>query len=229
MSRTTETLLELLGPALEDGLLVLHRTGVPSIAFPHDRVHQAAYGSQPIAQRRARHLGLARRLAGRPEHAAVAAEQYRTVLTEVTHPDERRRVAHLFASAAASARLLADYPATEEFLARALDLLDGDPALRLRLVGERHAALVGLARLDDADDCYAALIAVAPPEQLAPVTALQIGSLSSRGRLPEAIEVGLAQLDRLGCRAPAMESLPAEIDREPRPADGMGGHRCFGG
>jgi diguanylate cyclase (GGDEF)-like protein len=210
---TTETLLELLGPALEDGLLVVHRGGVPSIAFPHDRVHQAAYGSQPSAQRRARHLELARRLAGHPQHAAVAAEQYRTVLAEVTHPDERRRVAHLFASAAASARLLADYAATEEFLARALDLLDSDPALSLRLVGERHAALVGLARLDDADDCYAALTAAVPPERLAPVTALQIGSLTSRGRLPEAIDVGMVELDRLGCRVPTTESLPAQVDR----------------
>ena len=54
---------------------------------------------------------------------------------------------------------LTNYPVAERFLGAALELLDGadglvDAPLRLALQIERHAALVSLGRLEEADDLY---------------------------------------------------------------------------
>ncbi|MDR7277568.1 diguanylate cyclase [Catenuloplanes atrovinosus] len=193
-----------LGPALEDGLLVAAPDG--GVRFRHDRVRQAAYTGRDAADRRARHLRLARRLAAEPGCDGLAAEQYQLVAADVTDPAERRRAVGLLVAAAGHARLVSNYAATEKLLAAAAGLVRGDgpddDGLRLAIDVERHAALIGLARLDEADAVYQAVRAAAPPLRLAPAATLQAGSLTRRGRAAEACDLGLAVLAALGHPVP---------------------------
>ncbi|MDP9792642.1 diguanylate cyclase (GGDEF)-like protein [Catenuloplanes nepalensis] len=195
-----------LGPALTDGLLVAE--GADGVRFRHDRVRQAAYTGPEPEERRARHLRLARRLADRPGCGGAAAEQYQLAAADVTDPAERRRAVELLVAAAGQARLISNFAATEKLLSAAATLLP-DPGgdLRLAIDTERHAALVGLARLDEADAAYRAITAVAAPLRLAPATTLQVGSLLMRGRAEEGCALGLGVLAALGHPVP---DVPAD-------------------
>ncbi|GAB7046928.1 diguanylate cyclase [Catenuloplanes indicus] len=204
---TPETVL---GPALTDGLLVAE--GVDGVRFRHDRVRQAAYTAREPAERAARHLRLARRLAERPRCGGLAAEQYRLAAAEVTDPAERRRAVGLLVAAAAEARLVSNFAATENLLSAAAALMPaGDDELRLAVDVERHAALVGLARLDEADVAYRAVAAAAAPLRLAPAATLQAGSLLMRGRAEEGCALGLGVLAALGHPVPDGESMAAAV------------------
>ncbi|MBW8801043.1 MAG: diguanylate cyclase [Streptomyces sp.] len=203
--------LERLAPALEDGLLVLQPDGARSIGFRHDRIRQAAYTRQDPARRRAAHLRLARALAEEGTHPALAAEQYLFALDDMAEVDERRTVAGLFATAATHARRFADYATAERYLACALELLDaGEDATTYReLEVDRHLALVGLGQHEDADAAYAELVAEGEPP--AACTALQVGSLTGRGRLPEALDLAVAALAQRGAIIPEGDDLMVEV------------------
>jgi diguanylate cyclase (GGDEF)-like protein len=199
-----------LGPALEDGLLVVGEDD--GVRFRHDRVRQAAYGAQDPVDRRARHLRLARRLARDPGGVGLAAEQYQLVMADVTDPGERRDAVGMLVAAAGHARLVSNYAAMENLLAAAAGLLPaGDDALRLTIDMERHAALYALARFDEADDCYARIAAGAGPLPLAPSATLQVGSLTIRGRAQEALELGIGVLTALGHPVPDGAEMAAAI------------------
>ncbi|MFI5845269.1 diguanylate cyclase [Catenuloplanes sp. NPDC051500] len=199
-----------LGPALEDGLLVAHEDD--GVRFRHDRVRQAAYGAQDVVDRRVRHLRLARRLSRDPVGVGLAAEQYQLVAADVTDPGERRDAVGMLVAAAGHARLVSNYAAMENLLAAAAGLLpDDDDALRLTIDMERHAALYALARLDAADDCYARIAAGAAPLRLAPSATLQVGSLTIRGRAQEAFDLGIGVLAALGHPVPGGADMEAAI------------------
>ncbi|GAB7044225.1 MULTISPECIES: diguanylate cyclase [Catenuloplanes] len=199
-----------LGPALTDGLLVAE--GTDGVRFRHDRVRQAAYTVGDPADRAARHLRLARQLADRPGCGGLAAEQYRLAGATVTDPAERRRAVGLLVAAAGQARLLSNYAATETLLSAAAELMpDGDDELRLAVDVERHAALVGLARLDEADAAYRAIAAAATPLRLAPAATLQVGSLMMRRRADEGCALGLSVLAALGHPVPDEAATAAAV------------------
>ena len=206
-----------LAPALEDGLLVAEHGAATSVRFRHDRVRQAAYAGMGETARRALHLRLARMLARSTEYGPFAAEQYLPAIDEVTEQRERRTVAELFTAAAARARLLANYGLMERYLAAAEGMLAADPGadpdLRQRLGIERHTALFGSGRLDEADELYARIAPTIDPVKRAQLAVIQISGLAHRARPQEAVELGVGLLTDLGHPAPMPADLPGEIDR----------------
>ena len=204
---STAALEEQLAPPLDDGLLVMEQGGSPSVRFRHDRVQQAAYGRLEPAARRLLHLALARRLAASPELEVAAGEQYLSAVDLVEDPGERRRVALLFRSAAANARLV-NYPLAERCLRAAITLLSpvqtpADAPLLVALETELHAALYSLARLDEADEVYRSIEARRPDTLgLADAACVQISSITNRGSPRQAVDLGLALLARLGLEIP---------------------------
>ena len=138
---------EALAPALEDGLLVAAAVAdcgeCVATRFRHDRVQQAAYARRPDDARALLHRTLARRLAGVPEFAAMAAEQYLHATGTLSDPDELRRAADLLLDAATEVRLV-NTPLADRLLTAATDALTvagaapGD-ALRLAVQRARHA------------------------------------------------------------------------------------------
>lgn len=205
--------LDRFAPALEDGLLVLDSGS--AVAFRHDRVRQAA---RRAAGPELRHT-VARRLAARPELSAMAAEQYLAVLAEVTEPAERSRVIEILRTAAATVRLT-DPARAEQYLAGASRLAqaagEAGPARDLLTAVriEHHAVLCGLARFDEADEVYAAIERLDPaPLVLAAAATARIGSLRSRNRQAEAVDLGLTRLTRLGTTVPSGAALTEATDR----------------
>jgi diguanylate cyclase (GGDEF)-like protein len=206
-----------LAPALEDGLLVAEHGAATSVRFRHDRVRQAAYAGMTPSDRRARNLALARSLVRFPEYAAVAAEQYLPAVGEVHGEDERRLVVELLTVSAGRARLLANFDLAERYLSAADGLLAAGPTadddLRRRLAIERHTALFGLGRLEEADELYVRVAPTVDPVQRARLAVIQISSLAHRARAQEAVDLGVGLLADLGHPPPAPDDLPAEIDR----------------
>ena len=212
---------ERLGPALEDGLLVMVRGGEGAVRFCHDRVQQAAYGRVLLESRRALHLSLGRRLSARPELGALAAEQYLLTLDALVEPEELSRVAGLFRRAAMGASV-GNTLLAERFLVAALGLVGvprtaSDAALRVALEIDRHAVLYRLARLAEADQLFASIERTcADPLALVEPACVQINSLCNRGRQGEALELGFALLTRLGFAGPGpdrMADIARGIDR----------------
>jgi diguanylate cyclase (GGDEF)-like protein len=215
-------------PALEDGLLALDGGGPDgggSVRIPHDRVRQAVQARGSVAEKAARHLILARRLAATADSeagfATVAAEQYRLVVDQVTDPDERALAVRLFRAATARARLLSSHAVVERFVDAALALLpEGDVAGRVELEIDRHAALFGLGRLAEADESYRFIEAHATnPLRLAEAACTQVSSLTNRGRLPDAVALGLDRLRLLGQPAPAAGNDSDPADSDPAASD----------
>jgi PAS domain S-box-containing protein len=226
-TRSAQNLADQLAPAMEDGLLVGAQARDDVVRFRHDRVQQAAHAGLDGPAGVARHLELARRLAGIPALAGIAAAQYLRAVAQVREPQERRRAATLFRAAAGDLRLL-DYVAAERFLAAARELLTegsglpADPAdtdLLIAVEIEWHAALCSLSRLDDGDAVYASLTRRCDdPARLAPATFLQIGSLTNRQRTAEAMVLGLDALRRLGVAVPEPGQMAAQVEER---ADGL--------
>ena len=203
---------ERLGPALEDGLLVIaHDAGDhATVRFRHERVHQAGYARLEPFQRRELHRTLADTLSSSPAYGSVAAQQYLAVVDEITQLHERRRVAGLFGAAAATVRMT-NAVVAETFLASALRLLADQGAsdpLVTHLETQLHATLYRLGRLPEADEIYAAIRErSSDPLVLADPTCVQISALTHRGRTAEAMELGLRMLRRLGITVPAPDEL----------------------
>jgi diguanylate cyclase (GGDEF)-like protein len=189
-----------------------------SVRFRHDRVQQAAHGRLAAEPRRALHLTLARRLAGRPGLEAVAAEQYLPAVDAIADPGERSEVAVLFHGAAVYARLL-DPAMAERFLTAARALLTApgtapdDPLLASCEI-DLHATLYGLGRLDEADEVYRSITRrrLEPLAQAA-TACVQISSLTIRERSREAVAVGLEMLRLLGVVVPTPEQVDTEVER----------------
>lgn len=199
--------------ASTEGLLVLEHGHDSTVAFRHDRVQQAVFERMSPVQRSQEHLRLARLLVNELAWRNLAAEQYLPAAAALQDPTEMRRVIDLFLTAAIRSRGL-NYAVVERFLAAALALLaqlslqpghvqPGDAALRHQLKVQRHAALYGLARFDEADAAYAELSAnCSDPLQLVDAAGVQMYSLNSRTRQADAAALGLALLSRLGIVQP---------------------------
>lgn len=196
-----------LTPALEDGLLVTDNAEDRTIRFRHDRVQQAMFERMAGTPQSDMRLTLARRLGADPRFAPMAAQQYLYAVDRIDDPQERRMVAKLFRRAAANKRSV-NYAVTEHFLRAALELLapietPDDNKLILSLMTERHAALYGLARLDDADALYEVIAArCTTPETLVDAACVQIATLINRKRPKEAVALGQALLQKLGLETP---------------------------
>ncbi|ADP81353.1 diguanylate cyclase [Pseudofrankia inefficax] len=205
----------LLAPALADGFLVLEPANRSSVRFHHDLAQESVIDDLDGDTRRATRLGLARRLAGRDEYSAVAAEQYLLVADTVHAEPERQVMAGLFERAASQARMLSNYGQAERFLAALLRSVDRRDKERLVAAHvDRHAVLYMLGRLEDADEEYQVVIRLRPRSTEGPgVTAVQVSSLINRGRSGEALALGLEALRHLGLAIPARERLEAETDR----------------
>lgn len=187
-----------LTPALEDGLVVVTEDAVH---FRHDRVQQAAYASVPARARRLVHLVLAERLAGRPEFAGVAAQQYLPAAGLLRGHPRRREIAELFRTTAAGLRMI-NYPVAEQYLAAAIGLsTHAEAALLDRLLIEHHRALYTLGRAAEADEVYRELAGRLDPVALAEPAGVQIESLTVRGRAGDALALGMDLLSRLGVTA----------------------------
>jgi PAS domain S-box-containing protein len=213
--------IEVLTPALEDGLLVMIHDAGPAVQFRHDRVQQAAAARLEIRPRQQLQLQIARRLAVHPQLEAAAAEQYLGCAPDVTEPGERYRIAVLFRAAAAHARVI-NQVRSERFLAAALGLLSavgGEPGgsvpefdLVTQLLIERHAVLSNLARFEETNELYEQIQQrVAAPAEFAAAAAVQISSLTHQRRALEAVTLSTDLLARLGFPPPREEDLPAVI------------------
>ncbi|MDR3415703.1 MAG: diguanylate cyclase [Nevskia sp.] len=205
-----------LGAALDDGLLLMEQSHEITLRFRHDRVQQAVLDRLEPAARRRHHLAIARRLARQPEFALIAAEQYLAAteaLDASVDGEERRHMVDLFRAAAGEKRV-ANNLAAERFLAAAIDLLGGlgdaaDAVALFDLRVERHAALCGLARYDEADALYRSIAQdCADPLRLADAACVQLSSLCNRNRMREAVDLGLQMLAQFGVAPPA-ELQPA--------------------
>jgi diguanylate cyclase (GGDEF)-like protein len=211
--------LDLLGApltaAVDDGLVVVDATAA---RFRHDRVQQAAFGRLSSGERARLSLTLARRLAPAPEAAPLYLAAAGELLTPGTaEPGELRAAAALLRKAAAAARLVANHATSEAHLAVALRLLGEDDEGYAETRAAWHAALCGLGRFDDADRVFADLAAAGhDPVWLAGPVAEQLGALTNRRMLAEALELGLGTLTALGIDVPAG---PAEMG--PRIGAGM--------
>src|SRR6185437_3387484 len=158
-------------------------------------------------------LAMARRLAAVPELFAVAAEQYLPFADAVTDTAERRVVASLLRLAADQAALIGESRLVEKFITGALAVTDpGETVALLELRVRRHAALVSLGRLDEADQDYAVIDAQTATALDRPeATDLQMRSLVHRGRTSEALDLGIQSLRECGITVPAVGQLPAEL------------------
>jgi diguanylate cyclase (GGDEF)-like protein len=220
------TLEDQIAPSLEEGLLVREQGDQKSssrmLRFRHDRVQQAAYGRLGPAQRQILHLAIARRLSAQPEFRAAQAEQYMPAIDLISDANEGGEVVILLHEAALAARRLINYSAMERFLAAALRLLHriavvaSDPRFTALEI-DRHTALYSLGCLDEADTVFRSMAERGlDPVILAATAAIQINSLTNRGRMPEALALGLAILGELGLIRPGGNDRPdvvGQLDR----------------
>ncbi len=213
---TVGDVADALGPAIEDGLLVLEPGAREAVRFRHDRIREAVLGSIEPERRRAVQLDMARRLAAVPELFAAAAEQYLPVTGAVRDTAERRAVAGLLVRAAEQAEMIGDYRLVERLLTAALSLTGPhETAMVLPLRTRRHAALFSLGRLDEADQDYAAIDTLTSTVLDRPeATAVQMTSLTNRGRSAEANDLGITSLRECGITVPAADGLPAEVGHQ---------------
>ncbi|WP_433795454.1 ATP-binding protein [Actinoplanes sp. CA-252034] len=201
--------------AVDDGLVVIDGG---SARFRHDRVQQAAFGRLSADERARLSLSLARRLAPAPDAAPLYLAAADVLLAPgAAAPGERRTAATLLRTAAAAARLVANHASAEAHLAVAVRLLDKTEEGYGETRAAWHAALCAVGRFADADRLFADLAAtVDDPVRLARPVAEQLGALTNRRMLNEALELGLGLLSRLGIDVP---SGPAEMG--PRIGAGM--------
>jgi signal transduction histidine kinase len=206
---------ERLAPAVDNGLLAVEPGTRQAVRFRHDRIHEAVLTGLPPPGRRSVQLAMARRLADVPELFAVAAEQYLLVVDALDDATERRRVADLLCSAADQAALIGDHRLVDELLAAALPLIHPrETAKLIEVHTARHAALYGLARLEEADEEYLMIERLAATAlQRADATTVQVHSLTHRHRIAETLRLGSDALRELGIDLPADRS---SVDIDPQ-------------
>ncbi|MDF2462759.1 MAG: ATP-binding region, ATPase domain protein [Ramlibacter sp.] len=195
---------------LEDGLLVIEPGEDGALRMRHDRVQQAVYASLAQAQRRAIHLGLARRLAAAPEFSTEAVQQYLPAVEDIDEPEEIRNVARRLHQMAIRIKRGANYTVAQRLLAAALSLLSRLPApsaqdesLSAALEIDHHTVLCVLGRFEEADALYRVIEGRgAPVEDWLDAACAQINSVQNRSRAPEALMLGLSLLGQLGLVVP---------------------------
>jgi signal transduction histidine kinase len=204
-----------LAPALDQGMMVVEPGAREAVRFRHDRIREAILERLGPERRRAVHLALARRLSAVPELPEIAAEQYLQVGDGLEEPAERRRVVVLLRAAAAQAALIGDDARKEQLLRAALALVDADDvAARAALHTQRHAALYGLGRLEEADDEYRAIERlVGTALERVQATAVQVHGLSHRNLIEDAVGLAFGSLRELGLEVPSADRIRAELDR----------------
>lgn len=212
--RGIEEITAALRPAADDGLVAVDATAA---RFRHDRVHQAAFGRLAADERARLALTCARRLAADPAHALAAAPQYLAAVPAIAVPGtalpgETRTATALMRRAAHAARMVANHAGAEVHLAASLRLLEKtDPAYD-DTRAEWHAALCALGRYDEADRVFAELsTGDHDPVWFAGPVAEQVGALTNRRMLVEALALGLDLLGALDVEAPAPEAMGPAI------------------
>jgi signal transduction histidine kinase len=200
--------------AFDEGFLVVEPGVDDAMRFRHDRIREAVLGGLDPRRRRGLRLSLARRLAGVPEFFAVAAEQYLPVVDAVDDAAERARAVDLLRRAARAAGLIGNHGRVNAMLVAALRLIDAaETAVLVAVHIDRHAALYGLGRLEEADDEFRAVEALSVAAiQRAPPAAVQVKSLTHRGRFAEALALGVESLRELGINLPVPERLALEVE-----------------
>ncbi|MBO3743763.1 diguanylate cyclase [Actinoplanes flavus] len=194
-----------LQPAVDDGLVVVDDGRA---RFRHERVRQAAYARLSPDDRARLSLALARRLAPAP----AAAPLYLAAADLLTDPAERASVAALLRRAATSARLVTDHAGAELHLSVALRLLDKTDEGYADTRADRHAVLCALARFEEADQVFAEITADADdPVWLVRPVAEQVGALTNRRMLGEALALGIGLLARLGVDVPDPAAMGPRI------------------
>jgi signal transduction histidine kinase len=208
--------LDLLEPALRDGILLTEAGAEDAVRFRHDKIREGVLNGLGPDRQAELHLAMARRLAAVPSLFAVAAEQYLPVAGAVTEPAERRVVSELLRRAADEVAQIGEFPLVHALLAAALTLADQDGTdARIELHTLHHAALFSLGRLEEADADYRVLEELAATVLDRPAaTALQVKGLTARNRFTEAIELVVRSLRECGIDVPAAERMPAAIDRQ---------------
>jgi diguanylate cyclase (GGDEF)-like protein len=212
--RAPDTVLSDLIAAADEGLVTIDRTSTPQTAgFKHDRVQQAAYGRLDETARKHTALLNARRLAVAPAYEAAAAHQYLIAWNLVADPMERRAAVLLLREAAAAAQQVTNHTAAEALLATAVTGVDpADDDYHL-IQAQWHAMLCCLGRFDQADRLFACLEAAdRDPIQHTSTVCEQIVSWTNRGNMPEALNLGLTLLSRLGNPVPDPADLGESID-----------------
>ncbi|MBB2940315.1 diguanylate cyclase (GGDEF)-like protein [Actinoplanes lutulentus] len=203
-----------LRPAAQDGLVVIDETAV---RFRHDRVQQAAFGKLDPAGRGRLSLTLARRLTDDPLGAPAAAPLYLAgvdalLVPKMALPGEKPAAAAQLVKAASAAKMVANHAAREVYLAAALRLLDKTDLGYADVRAEWHSALCGLARFDEADQVFAELAAMGrDPVWMTGPVAEQLGALTNRRMLGDALPLGLGLLADLGVDVPGPEQLGQRI------------------
>jgi signal transduction histidine kinase len=202
-----------LAPALEEQVLVAELGD--AVRFRHDRIRETILAELNDTRRRGLHLALARRLAGRPELFAVAAEQYLPVVDAVTDCAERADVVALLRRAAEQAKTVGEHSQVHTLLSGALRVADArDTPTLIELHTARLAALFCLGRLEEADEDYRVIerLSTAALERV-DATCVQVSSLTNRRLYPDAIQLAVKALNELGVTVVAAEGLPELLDR----------------
>jgi signal transduction histidine kinase len=207
---------QMLEPALEEGLLVAEPGAEQAVRFRHDRIREAVLDGLDPQRRRTLQLTMARGLAAVPELFAIAAEQYLPVIDAVHDAGERRQAVWLLRRAADQASLTGGHTLVNALLCAALRLVDpAETATLVEVHVSRHAALYSLGRLEEADEEYQTIEALAPTAvQRGDAAALQVSSLTHRNRFAEAMTLGLDSMRELGIRVPTADRLDAELDQQ---------------
>ncbi|WP_395685964.1 protein kinase domain-containing protein [Caenimonas koreensis] len=216
-----------LRPCIEDGLIVAQqRGGQEGLRMRHERVQQATLAAMSEQARSQRRLAMARRLAPEPEFLAEAAQLYQACLPLLQARDaqlqdgerEIHRAAQLLHSLAQTLAASAAHQLAHRYLVSAAALLDGmgEPAatpLRRLIDAELHCALYTLGRADEADPLYEKMQAqMQHPQELVEPACLQMRSLDMRGRMAEAMQIGLRLLAQLGMHV-RLDQSEAQIEQ----------------
>jgi GAF domain-containing protein len=198
-----------LAAVIDDGLVVDGDTGA---ALSRPNVGEAALATLAEADRRALHLGFARKLdaAKRPE-ALVATQYFHAGLTADDQLDasERRRAAELLEHEGDALRARGQIDPAERYLCAALQSLKlvagADEQQRVfELSVKRLQCLFELGRHGDVDGVYRSLLdAGFAPELLSGALRHQIYSLVARSKFVDAMQAGLDLLARLNMPKPA--------------------------
>src|SRR5262249_29503263 len=86
--------------------------------------------------------------------------------------------------------------------------------LLVQLHTGRHFALYSLGRLDEADHVYDIIDQLsANPVERTDATLVQVSSLTNQGRSPQAIDLGVELLRKLGLAVPPRDQIDGEVDR----------------
>ncbi|MFO0577747.1 MAG: AAA family ATPase [Polyangia bacterium] len=183
--------------------------------FPHDRVRQAAASLLPPDELPGVHLRLARRLHAQGKSAADdhtlldLVTHYNRGSRELTDPSERLAVARLNLAAGQRARATSAFLEASAYLQAGVALLASDPfAPDYELAFHLHLELAECSYRSGQLDRAEELLAILHPQlrsdlDRARVAALEVELCATRGRMPQALAVGLGALERLGVVLPS--------------------------